>query len=76
MMYQSKLAQNLDRLYREWDIKLRDNLAYLMLSPGIPTILEAIDGDPELREKIVGVLKLLLEGAEEEDAGDTDKQHR
>ena len=71
LQYNSKMVNELNKIYQEWDQKLRDSpgigaIVYKILRPEIPHLLNDLDNDPELQKKVRDFIASFTTAIEEE----------
>lgn len=67
-MYQSKFVQKAAEIYDRYKSEVTGPAAMMLkaFAPSIPTVLQYLDEDEELRQKIGSMLKELSEALEED----------
>jgi len=75
MEYKSKAIQSLSQLYLKWDeyIKSQKTSLWVMMwraiSPSLPQLLQALDEDDELRQKLINKVREIADTLVEDDKG-------
>jgi len=76
--YKSKMVSELNRIYQEWDKRIRNSqglgsIVYKILAPEIPHLLNDLDEDLELQKKIREFIASFSTAIEEEEPENDDR---